>query len=117
MAKNSAPLVEFLLAKVDVHSDAVKDLIVAGHTFLILEGQAKEGYVKADALVNSIEGMKLVLRTFFKDCNMTNYPAQEVPYSADSINKEELFKDLVDLFVVYYRIVYSQAEAKYGGAM
>ncbi|RCV35678.1 hypothetical protein SETIT_7G259000v2 [Setaria italica] len=105
-AKKCTPMVEFMLAKEDVHPDVVKELGVAGQAFLVLEEQAREGYMRADALVNCIQGIKLVRRTFFKDGNISEYPDPMVPLSADIVDKMEFFVGL---------IVYANANLKYGG--
>lgn len=75
-----------------------QELGVAGQAFLVLEEQAREGYMRADALVNCIQGIKLVRRTFFKDGNISEYPDPMVPLSADIVDKMEFFVGLVDLF-------------------
>lgn len=62
-----------------------QELILAGQAFLILEGQADEGYMKADALANVIEGVKLVTKTFFQGVDLPEYSGPMAPLSAADV--------------------------------
>ncbi|KAF8651339.1 hypothetical protein HU200_009613 [Digitaria exilis] len=86
-AKDCMVIVEFLLVKAPVHQDIVKELIPAGHSFLIVESQAKEGYLKAETVVNAIHALKVVANTFFRDAKFPEYYVPVVPLSSDDIDR------------------------------
>jgi hypothetical protein len=90
-----------------------QEMIQAGRCFVVVETQAKQGYVKADCLVNAIEGVKLVGTTFFEDAKLPEYTAPVVPLAADDVDKDAFFKKLVDLLIVFYTAVYWEARDKY----
>lgn len=138
-AKDCTEVLEFLLARVPVHRDTLKvisdfllsspwmqacdkliiccgmqELISVGQAFLTVESQAKEGYVKADALANSIQGLKLVGKTFFDGVDLPEYSAPMVPLSADDVDKDSFFKELINIFIVLYTALYWEARKKYG---
>lgn len=139
-AKYCTEVLEFLLARVPVHRDTLKvisdllafplpwmqacdkliicrgmqELIPIGQAFLTVESQAKEGYVKADALANSIQGLELVGKTFFDGVDLPEYTAPMVPLSADDVDKESFFKELINIFIVLYTALYWEARKKYG---
>ncbi|XP_021310470.1 uncharacterized protein LOC110433120 [Sorghum bicolor] len=113
-AKDCTQVLEFLLARVPVHRDTLKELISVGQVFLTVESQAKEGYVKADALASSIQGLKLVCKIFFEGVKFPEYSGPVVPHSADDINKESFFKELINVFIVLHTALYWEACNKYG---
>jgi hypothetical protein len=92
----------------------MQELISVGQAFLTVESQAKEGYVKADALANSIQGLKLVGKTFFDGVDLPEYSAPMVPLSADDVDKDSFFKELINIFIVLYTALYWEARKKYG---
>jgi hypothetical protein len=91
-----------------------QELVPAGQAFLIVEGQAKEGYVRADALVNAIQGLKLFGKTFFECLKLPEYSPPRVPFSADDVDKNSFFKELIDLFILFYTTLYWEARKKHG---
>ena len=48
--------------------------------------------MKAHALVNIIQGLKLVGKTFFEGVNLPEYFALVVPLFTDNIDKDPFFK-------------------------
>ncbi|PUZ49165.1 hypothetical protein GQ55_7G304000 [Panicum hallii var. hallii] len=85
-----------------------------------LMGRADEGYMKADALANVIEGVKLVTKTFFQGVDLPEYSAPMAPLSAADVDKYSFFKELVVMSGVFYIALYWAARKKYsfglGGA-
>lgn len=88
-------------------------VIVVGQAFLIVEGQVKEGYVKADALANAIEGLKLICKIFFEHAKLPEYSAPLVPPSPDDVDMESFFKELINLFILFYTTLYWEARRNY----
>jgi hypothetical protein len=92
-----------------------QELVSAEQAFIMVEGQCMEGYLRADATVNAIHGLKLIDKIFFSGTMLAGYTPPELPLSGvDLDNKESYFLDLVNLFVLCYTKLYWEAVKRYG---
>jgi hypothetical protein len=94
-----------------------QELVFVGRAFIVVDGQCKEGYLRADATINAIQGLKVIDKIFFSDAILSGYTLpEEVPLLSgeDLDNKKKYFMDLVDLFVDCCTMLYWEANKKYG---
>ncbi|TVU16301.1 hypothetical protein EJB05_39858 [Eragrostis curvula] len=104
-------IMESILVNEPVLQDAHKDTIVsAGKALLIVEGQYREGYLRADAIVDAITALTIVEKTFF---DPPKHAVPTVPSSGEDVDKESYFKDLVTVWQFYYVDLLWEAQWKY----
>lgn len=105
---------EFHFMTNSLDASLFQELLSGGRAFVVVEGQSKEGYLRADAIVNAIHGLRLIDKTFFKNAKLSQYTLPVVPVSSEDLDKESSFRDLVNFFVLCYTTLYWEAYDKYG---
>ncbi|TVU00450.1 hypothetical protein EJB05_54130 [Eragrostis curvula] len=70
----------------------------------------REGYLRADAIVDAITALTVVEKTFF---DPPKHAVPTVPSSGEDVDKESYFKDLVTVWQFYYVDLLWEAQWKY----
>ncbi|KAL6844492.1 hypothetical protein ACP4OV_026165 [Aristida adscensionis] len=113
-AELSNLLIESLLANKTVKAPVFEDLVRIGETFINIQLQTRETYLKADAVFAGIQGLKLIGNLFFEGDDLPDYAALQVPHSSMDMDKESYFLEAVSIFVMWYTALALRARHKYG---
>ncbi|CAO2043945.1 unnamed protein product [Urochloa humidicola] len=117
-ANKSLRLLECLLANKPVDDAQYKEVERAGKALVNVAAQCAEGYVRADAVIDATQGLKLAGSIFFPGFSFPEHVLPRplyVPFASDDVaDMDGYLRELLQAFVVYFGYVGWEARVKYG---